>query len=87
MKKYLLILFVEIVFTIFMCFVLTWLSVEEISMKYEISKLRKEYAKKKELNLKLKTEKSMLFSPHHLKRVAKSLDMKTFDSARIRKLR
>ncbi|GAB6887007.1 hypothetical protein JCM13304A_05050 [Desulfothermus okinawensis JCM 13304] len=87
MKKYIVICLLEVVVTIILCFFITWMNVTEISIKYEVSKLRLEYRKKKELHDKLETEASVLFSPYGLREIAKKLNLENIDPSRVRKIK
>ena len=87
MKKYIVICFIEVIITIILCFLITWLNVTQITLKYEISKLQSEYKEKKELKDKLETEASVLFSPYNLKKLANRLGLEYIEPVRVRKIK
>jgi cell division protein FtsL len=87
MKRYWSVLMIEIALTIIFCFLLAWLNVKQLSISYEISRMRKVYKQKKELNSKLMVEKSVLFSPYRLRALAHSLGLESIDPKRVRKIR
>jgi len=87
MRKYIVICFIEVIITVILCFLITWLNVTQIRLKYEISKLQSEYKEKKELKDKLETEVSVLFSPYNLKKLANRLGLEYIEPARVRKIK
>ena len=87
MKKYIVICFIEVIITVILCFLITWLNVTQITLKYEISKLQSEYKEKKELKDKLETEASVLFSPYNLKKLANRLGLEYIEPVRVRKIK
>ncbi|WP_461834306.1 hypothetical protein [Desulfothermus sp.] len=87
MKKYTVICFIQVIFTIILCFLITWINVTETTLKYEISKLQSEYKQKKELKDKLETEASVLFSPYNLRKLANRLGLENIEPARVRKIK
>lgn len=78
---------IEIILAAFLGFLLAWLNVREITLSYDISKLRKQVNQELRIHEKLLVEKSVLFSPYNLKLIAKSLDMYNLSPDNIRKIK
>ncbi len=87
MRVWVRILLLEVVVGIGLCFCLAWVSLRQITISYEISRLQQVIQKKKELHNKLVLEKSFLFSPNNLRRLGKRLHLSMPSPERIREIK